>query len=141
MAAGVSTVRFWPFPATSGMDRSTAVFWPEPQLVTATPGTGPVVVRVTYQIAPADEGQFLAAMAKVRLSRLRTGGVRWGLFRDTEAAGAFLEYFTVGSWEEHLRQHNERLTGTDREYQERANALSQPPPVISHLVAAEMDLR
>ena len=77
-------------------------------------------------------------MAGVRLSRLRTGAVQWGLFLDGEAGNEFVELFVVPSWEEHMRQHGERQTGTDAAFEERASALSDPPPQTSHLIAAEV---
>jgi hypothetical protein len=75
-------------------------------------------------------------MKRVRQSRLRTGAIEWGLFRDGEAANRFVEIFVVPSWEEHLRQHVDRLTGTDRQFEEEANALSDPPPEVSHLLSS-----
>ena len=47
---------------------------------------------------------------------------------DGETVNHFVEFFVVPSWEEHLRQHNERLTGVDRQFEEQADALSDPPP-------------
>ncbi len=61
-----------------------------------------------------------------------------GVFRDGEKPRRFVELFVVPSWEEHLRQHTERLTGTDRQYEEQAEALSDPPPQTSHLLAADV---
>ena len=43
---------------------------------------------------------------------------------------------SVPSWEEHLRQHRERQTGTDLEYRDDAAALSDPPPQTDHYLAA-----
>jgi hypothetical protein len=40
------------------------------------------------------------------------------------------------SWEEHLRQHRERQTGTDLQYHDAAAALSDPPPQTEHYLAA-----
>jgi hypothetical protein len=71
----------------------------------------------TYRVRPERERSFIEAMARVRDSRLRTGAVRWGLYRDGADRSAFVELFVVPSWEEHLRQHHERLTGTDRDYE------------------------
>jgi hypothetical protein len=48
----------------------------------------------------------------------------------------FIELFGVPSWEEHLRQHRERQTGTDLEYHDAAAALSDPPPQTDHYLAA-----
>jgi hypothetical protein len=42
----------------------------------------------------------------------------------------------VPSWEEHLRQHRERLTGADQAFQEQAIALAESPPQVEHLLPA-----
>jgi hypothetical protein len=77
-------------------------------------------------------------MSRVRLSRLRTGATQWGLFRDGETPHQFVELYVVPSWEEHLRQHADRLTGTDQQYEEEADALSDRPVDTSHLIAVEL---
>ena len=105
MVAGVATLRFWPLFDTRGMDRNLAVYWPEPHLVLEPdPEAGPVLMSTIYTIAPANEQPFLQAMSRVRESRMRTGAVEWGLYRDGETANRFVEFFVVPSWEEHLRQ-------------------------------------
>jgi len=135
---GAATIRWWPLISTVGMDRATVAAWPEPQLI-FDPGLGggPVVVRNVYTIGPDKVAPFLEAMERVRLSRLRTGASRWGLYRDGERANTFVEMFSVPSWEEHLRQHRDRLTGADRDYDAQARALSDPAPEASHLIAVE----
>jgi hypothetical protein len=139
MAAGAATLRLWPLFDTSGIDRSLAVYWPEPHLVfEPDPQAGPVLVTTIYTVAPENEQLFLQAMSWVRGSRLRTGAVEWGLYRDGETAHRFVEFFVVPSWEEHLRQHNDRLTGFDRQHEEQAEALSTPPPLTAHLLAADV---
>jgi hypothetical protein len=42
----------------------------------------------------------------------------------------------VPSWDEHLRQHTGRLTGADQAVEERALALTDGPPEVSHLLPA-----
>ncbi len=139
MIAGIATIRLWPLLDTRDIDRSLAIYWPEPHLVLdPDPQEGPVLVTSTYTIAPENEQAFLHAMSWVRRSRLRTGAVEWGLYRDGETAHRFVVFFVVLSWEEHLRQHNERLTGADRQYEEQADALSDPPPQTVHLIAADV---
>ena len=139
MALAAATIRLWPLADTSDMDRTTVQYWPDPDLVLdLDPSAGPVVVETVYWIAPEREQRFLEAMADVRLSRLRTGGTQWGLFRDGETAHRFVEIFVVPSWDEHLRQHGERQTGAAREVHERATDLSDPPPETSHLIAADV---
>jgi quinol monooxygenase YgiN len=120
------------------MDRRTVQYWQEPNLaIDADPGDGPVVVQTSYSVAPEKEEEFLRAMARVRLSRMRTGATQWGLFRDGETPHRFVELYVVSSWEEHLRQHADRLTATDQQYEEEAHAFSDPPET-SHLIAVEL---
>ena len=138
MAAGTATLRFWPFHQIADMDRS-LVRWPEPQLlISADRDAGLVLVRTTYTIAAGKEQQFLQAMARLRQSRLRTGATDWGLYQDGQNPRLFIELFSVPSWEEHLRQHRERQTGTDLQYHDDAAALSDPPPQTDHYLAADV---
>ena len=140
MLAGAVTVRAWPLIETAGMDQTVAAVWPQPRLAYETePGQGPVVVRNTYTIAPDNEKEFVRTMSRVRRSRLRTGATWWGLFRDGETPNQFVELFSVPSWEEHLRQHESRLTELDREVDTRGRALSDPPAQTSHLIAVEVE--
>lgn len=141
MAAGTISIRVWPLVDTSRMDRSTVVR-PDPNVAFQTgTGTGPVVVRTTYSIPAGSEADFIRAMGPVRLSRLRTGATDWGLFRNGERPGTFEEIFVVASWDEHLRQHRERLTATDRTFEEAAKMLSETPPQTWHLLPADLDGR
>ncbi len=136
MAAGAATLWFWPFHQIADMDRS-PVRWPEPQLLlSADRGSGLVLVRTTYTVAADKEQQFLQAMPRLRQSRLRTGAIDWGLYQDGQDPRLFIELFSVPSWEEHLRQHRERQTGTDLEYHDAVAALSDPPPQTGHYLAA-----
>ena len=136
MAGGAATIWFWPFHQIANMDRS-LVRWPEPQLLlSADHSDGPVLVQITYTIAADKEQQFLQAMGRLRRSRLRTGATDWALYQDGQNPRLFVELFAVPSWEEHLRQHRERQTGTDLEYPDAAAALSDPPPQTDHYLAA-----
>jgi hypothetical protein len=94
---------------------------------------GPVLVTTTYTVAAEVEEQFLEAMGALRLSRLRTGAIRWELYRDGAMPNQFLELYTVSSWDEHLRQHHDRLTGADVEIEDRVRRLSDPAPQAAHL--------
>ena len=100
MLLGVASSRRRPLIDTRGQDRGAAVYWPEPTLAVEVgpelgPELGPVFVSNTYTIAAEDERRFVQAMEHVRLSRLRTGATRWGLFRDGEAPRRFVELFVV----------------------------------------------
>jgi MFS family permease len=139
LAVGTASIRLWPLFDTSHMDRS-IVARPEPAFEFDTASNdGPVVVWTTYSIPPERESDFVRAMVRVRESRFRTGATEWGLFSNGEKPGEFEEIFFVASWEEHLRQHRERLTATDRSFEDEANALSTSEPQTRHLFSTELD--
>jgi quinol monooxygenase YgiN len=137
MVLGAVSVRFWPLHDIATLNRDPAVYWPEPHLtLEPDPGVGPVLVTVKYTLRPEREAEFVAAMQAVRRSRQSTGAIRWGLFREGEAAHRFVEVYQVASWDEHLRQHGGRLTGADRAAEQRAWALADGEPEVSHLFPA-----
>jgi MFS family permease len=137
MAIGTATVRVWPLPDVADWDRHSAAYWPDPTLTyDPDPQEGPVLVTVRYVVSPEHEAEFLAAMELVRLSRLRTGATSCELYRDGTDPTTFLLVQLFATWEEHLRQHTGRLTGTDQEREERANALVVGEPVGAHLFPA-----
>jgi MFS family permease len=137
MAAGAATVRIWPLPDVEGWDRSSAVYWPEPELAyEPDPREGPVLVTVRYVVPQEHEAEFVEAMELVRLGRLRTGATTCSLYRDGADPSTFVLVALYPTWEEHLRQHTGRLTGTDQEREERANALTIEEPEGAHLFPA-----
>jgi MFS family permease len=137
MALGAATIVVLPLHDTLGVDRTPTVYWPEPQLVTEPdPDEGPVLITVTFTVPPDNVARFLGAMGHVRLSRRRTGASRWSLYRDAAEPSRFIETFFVPSWQEHLRQHRERLTGADQDLEEEAMALAAGPPQVAHLFRA-----
>ncbi|MER5389787.1 MFS transporter [Saccharopolyspora sp. NPDC002686] len=132
------TVGLWPLrPETARMDRAVSAHWPEPVLVfEPMPEDGPVLVLKTYRVAEAQREAFRAAMSDVGKSRQRTGAVNWSLYQDGADAHRFVETFLVRSWDEHLRQHQGRLTGTDREIEQHAESFTEARPTVEHLFAA-----
>ncbi|HEV2728457.1 MAG TPA: MFS transporter [Terriglobales bacterium] len=97
---------------------------------------GPVLVTVEYEVAPEQVSDFLQALRQYRRIRRRDGARRWGVFRDLENAGRYVETFIVGSWAEHLRQH-ERFTRADRELEERVQRYVTSTPKVRHLISVE----
>lgn len=57
------------------------------------------------------------------------------MYRDTSDPYCFLETFVVGSWEEHLRQH-QRVTATDEAQVALARPYLRFGPQITHYVSA-----
>jgi len=137
-ALGASTIRFWPLIDTRHLNRESATPWPEPDLMVEPERfAGPVVVEVTYTVAPEDEPALLAQLDDLRRSRMRTGAVQWGMFRAGEVPGRLVELYVVATWDEHLRQHRGRLTGADEDLDRRVSAISLEPPRVVHLIPAE----
>jgi MFS family permease len=121
------------------VDLRPARAWPEPELaLDPAPGDGPVLVTVEYRVRADQADAFRAAMRPVERARRRTGARRWGLFQDGADPERFLEVYVLSTWEEHLRQHEERFTVRDAELEERAKALAVPgaEPRVAHLISA-----
>ncbi|WP_326557994.1 MFS transporter [Micromonospora sp. NBC_01796] len=138
MVLGAVTVRLWPLPDLRGNNQDPEAYWPALRLThEPDPRIGPVVILVTYVVRAEHETEFVDAMELVRGSRQRTGATRWGLYREGESPACFVEVYQLPSWDEHLRQHGGRLTGTDREAERRAVALADGPPQVRHLLPTE----
>lgn len=134
MLLSAATLARWRLHGMEGIDPTLSDHWPTPPLVFEPgPNDGPVLVSVAYRVASGDRAAFIDAMDHVARSRRRTGALTWGLFQDGNEPGQFIENYLVGSWSEHLAQHHNRLTATDRSYEELARALLLPgtqPEVI-----------
>ena len=94
-----------------------------------------VEVLQALGVKPGDRVGTLA-MNSDRHMELYYGISGMGAVCHTVNPRLFVELFAVPSWEEHLRQHRERQTGTDLEYHDDAAALSDPPPRTDHYLAA-----
>ena len=135
VAAGVVAGAFWRVPEPGHLGHEPAVYWGEPRLAfEPEPDAGPIMVVITYTVAEERQQAYLEAMTHLRRSRRRSGATRWELYRVAARPNQFVETFRVGSWEEHLRQHEGRLTATDQEIEETALAFSDPPASAEHLL-------
>ena len=103
-------------------------------------GASPVTVSIRYQVHPDQQAAFVAAMEPMRRSRLRSGAIRWNLYRVGEDPNLFIEQFDVASWHEHQRQHDERLTAEDQAIEQAAFAHIIGAPQPHHLLPATEQL-
>ncbi len=125
---------------TLHLDRTASVPWPEPVLAfQPAPTDGPVQVDIRYIVKAEHWQDFIAAMDAVSRGRRRTGAQRWRLWRDGANPEEFHEMFSVASWSEHLRQHQDRMTGSDQQLLDAARALAEPDPLVHHMFAARPD--
>jgi MFS family permease len=126
LAAGlaVSTAATWPLalPKPGEIDVTPAEAMPLPDLE---PTQGPVLVAVTYSVAPGSEPEFLAQSDMLRHFRGRTGGFDWRLYVDGASPTRYVETYLVGSWEEHERQHA-RATAHDQQLLAHIDTLLSP---------------
>jgi MFS family permease len=99
----------------------------------SSPGTGPILVTVEYEVETGKEAEFLVAIHKYERIRRRDGAYRWGVFRDLENSSHYLETFLVDSWAEHLRQH-ERGIAADHKVASQVHSLLRADPKVRHLV-------
>ena len=131
--------RRFPLRGTRMLDLRPAEAYPEPVLaIEPDPGHGPVLVTIEYRVPPERADEFREAMQPVGRSRRRSGGTRWGLFQDGADPERFVEVYVVPTWEEHQRQHQERVTLSDRAFEGRAHALltEGSEPRVDHLFFA-----
>jgi MFS family permease len=96
---------------------------------------GPVLVTIEYLVDRDRAAAFVETIERYGRVRRRDGASRWEIFRDVEDADRYLETFLVGSWAEHLRQH-ERSTRADRELEQRLLGYARGVPHVRHLVQA-----
>jgi MFS family permease len=133
--AGVVAGVLWRVPDTGHLDPQPVVYWPAARLAYDPEGdSGAILVTVEFTVAPERETAFFEAMEQLRRSRRRTGASRWDLYRDGDRPNHFIEVFSVPSWEEHLSQHEGRLTATDKAIEQTALAFSDPPTRAQHLL-------
>jgi hypothetical protein len=114
--------------------------WPDPLLVGARTTDGPVQVTLEYRPRPGREQDLLEALYAGRHARRRTGAISWRVWRDAADPGHVLEQFVVGSWAEHLRQH-ERVSLRDQQRLNEINAMTDPsqPTTVTHWLAPQLD--
>ncbi|HXR45533.1 MAG TPA: MFS transporter, partial [Pseudolysinimonas sp.] len=92
------------------------------------------VVLVDWRVGDGARDEFVQRMRRVELVRRRTGARFWGLYGDPDRAGVLVETFRLGSWREHLTQHENRYTGDDLRILHEASSLADGDPVVHHLI-------
>ena len=124
-----------PVPENQHLDRSPLAYWgPATVELEPDPDAGPIVVSVRYEVSAEQEAEFRSAMESMRRSRLRSGASGWNLYRVGESPDLFLEQFSVPTWQEHLRQHDGRLTAEDQAIEDAAFAHIVGTPRAEHLL-------
>lgn len=102
------------------------------------PEDGPVRVLVDYTVPVERYNEFVAAIHKLRDVRLRTGAIRWGVFRDSNNPERLEESFVMESWLDYLRSR-ERMTTQDAELLQAVRSIHKADdlPRVTHQVYAK----
>lgn len=132
--------RLLPISHVENLDLSPSNHWHGHALANEpAPDDGPILVTIEYHIDPSQAVAFRAAMFQLREIRLRDGAFRCSVFVDLEDATLYRETFLVGSWAEHLRQH-ERATVEDSRIEMAVLAFHTlpEPPVVRHLLMTNL---
>ncbi len=136
--AGVGTIAttalglFLPVPET-GVDLTPWNHWRMPAGIATEDDAGPILVTVEYYVDSDRLQEFTRTMHEYGRIRRRDGASRWGICRDIEAPDRYLETFVVGSWAEHVRQHD-RFTRADSQIEDRLSKCTRGEPKVRHLV-------
>lgn len=134
-ALGGLSLLVWPMPATAGIGRAIVeVPGVEDQPRADGDDDSAVLVLVRYRVPQARRREFLDLMQRVEQTRLRTGARRWQVYEDADDPDSVVEAYGVGSWREHVSQHEGRTTEFDAELISRARAMSDTAPEIEHLL-------
>ena len=140
MAVTAVLARRWRLPA--GEDSlDPAGHWPEPPRATELAAhRGPVLVQVEYRVTPQDRPALVQLLHSLSLHRRSDGATAWGLSEDSADPQRIVEWFFVGSWAEHLRQHR-RVSQAAAALQARIHQLhlGTEPPSVRHLIALNPD--
>lgn len=115
-----------------------AMQWPNPPEVVDQSMNKTTLVQIDYEVEGRQLEAFREVMATLSQIRLRNGAFRWGLFQVAEIPGRYVEIFWVGTWAEHLHQHN-RSTTTDESVERVAKSFRRPGTEIQvrHLIAEQ----
>jgi Transmembrane secretion effector len=97
---------------------------------------GPAMVTVEYRVSSKNRSEFLDALDELRHERRRDGAFAWGVYEDSIDSERYLETFLIESWLEllHLR---ERVTNSDRVFEENLQSLLTDPPQVTYSIAPE----
>ena len=135
LLAGIVAALRWKLDLVHGLDLRPATSRAPIVNLDPDPQDGPVLVTVSYRVPVAAHVEFVEMMRRVERDRRRNGASSWGLYRDLADTDRFLETFEVGTWGEHLRQHDRRTRTADVMMQ-RARDFVEGDIEVAHLVDA-----
>ncbi len=102
------------------------------------PEDGPVRILIDYTVPVERYNEFVTAVHLLREVRLRSGAIRWGIFRDSNNPERLEESFVMESWLDYMRSR-ERMTTVDAELLQAVRAIHTGDglPRVTHQVYAK----
>lgn len=96
--------------------------------------SGPIVVKINYQIAPENIDAFLDLMRQRQRVRSRIGARQWTLSRNLQDPSQWTKTFRAATWGDHPENH--RLTAVDKQLDDRVSQLHSGalPPSVDFLI-------
>jgi hypothetical protein len=100
----------------------------------------PVMILVEYQVKPDKVKEFLSLVHLLGKHRKRDGAFSWDILESAKVSSTYVETYMIGSWLEHLRQH-ERVTIEDKQIQKdiRLLLLDGTTPNVSHFIGPQIN--
>lgn len=98
----------------------------------------PVMIIIEYKVRIEQVNEFLRLIHELGRHRKRDGAYSWDVLESAKESGNYVETYMLGSWLEHLRQH-ERVTNEDRQIQEKIRRLlrDDESPIIRRFVGPQ----
>lgn len=95
------------------------------------PRSGPIIIKIEYDIPAETTKTFLALMHERRRAQSRLGARHWTVERDLQVPCHWTETFRTPTWTDYLRL-NHRRTAADKELDDRLQALhkAEHPPLM-----------
>ncbi len=110
--------------------------WPEPLVAAPVENDrGPVLILIEYRVPNNEREAFLRTIRALSAERRRDGAYGWGITEDAADPEKLVEWFTVSSWAEHLRQHR-RVSKADADLQNDVARFHVGPdgPIVRHFI-------
>lgn len=110
--------------------------WPEPLVATPVENDrGPVLILIEYRVPNSEREAFLRTIRALSAERRRDGAYGWGITEDAADPEKLVEWFTVSSWAEHLRQHR-RVSKADADLQNDVARfhVGSEAPIVRHFI-------
>lgn len=127
LIAALGVFAFARIPELTAAEAAAALAGPvRPAAQPIEPRAGPIVIEITYRVAPDNAAAFAEAANALGRARQRNGAIGWSLAQDIDEPSVWVERYLSATWADHLRRV-ERFTKADEAVRDRVRALLATP--------------